>query len=89
MSASTASASQQSPMPRARPAPIFAVASGKGGVGKTWLSTMLACAFGRAGMRSLLVDCDLGLANIDVQLGVRRKRTCIRSCAAFWSSTRR
>lgn len=59
------------PLPRTRAAPIFAVASGKGGVGKTWLSTMLSIAFGRAGQRTLLVDCDLGLANIDVQLGVR------------------
>lgn len=59
------------PNPRAKPAPILAVASGKGGVGKTWLSATLACAFARAGQRSLLVDCDLGLANIDVQLGVR------------------
>jgi flagellar biosynthesis protein FlhG len=57
--------------PRARPAPILAIASGKGGVGKTWLSSTLACAFGRAGKRALLVDCDLGLANVDVQLGVR------------------
>lgn len=32
---------------------------------------MLSCAYGRAGMRALLVDCDLGLANVDVQLGVR------------------
>ncbi len=59
------------PQPRAKPAPIMAIASGKGGVGKTWLSTTLACAFGRAGQRALLVDCDLGLANVDVQLGVR------------------
>jgi flagellar biosynthesis protein FlhG len=58
-------------LPRTRAAPIFAIASGKGGVGKTWISTMLSIAFGRAGMRSLLVDCDLGLANVDVQLGVR------------------
>lgn len=57
--------------PRAKPAPIMAIASGKGGVGKTWLSTTLSCAFGRAGQRALLVDCDLGLANVDVQLGVR------------------
>ena len=55
---------------RPRAAPILAVASGKGGVGKTWMSTMLATAFGRAGQRALLVDCDLGLANVDVQLGV-------------------
>jgi flagellar biosynthesis protein FlhG len=59
------------PVPRARAAQVFAVASGKGGVGKTWLSTMLSIAFGRAGQRALLVDCDLGLANVDVQLGVR------------------
>ncbi|MDX2233608.1 MAG: P-loop NTPase [Hyphomonadaceae bacterium] len=56
---------------RTNPAPIMAVASGKGGVGKTWFSVSLACAFGRTGRRSLLVDCDLGLANVDVQLGVR------------------
>lgn len=69
MSVSNASANAIAPRPRA--APVFAVASGKGGVGKTWLSTMLATAYGRAGQRALLVDCDLGLANVDVQLGVR------------------
>ena len=56
---------------RAKPAPIFAVASGKGGVGKTWLSCTLACIYGRLGKRTLLVDGDIGLANVDVQLGVR------------------
>lgn len=56
---------------RSNPAPILAVASGKGGVGKTWFSVSLACAFARAGKRALLVDCDLGLANVDVQIGVR------------------
>jgi flagellar biosynthesis protein FlhG len=70
MSGANAAASEQ-PLARTRAAPIYAVASGKGGVGKTWLSTMLAIAFGRAGQRAMLVDCDLGLANIDVQLGVR------------------
>jgi flagellar biosynthesis protein FlhG len=59
------------PPPRPRAAPILAVASGKGGVGKTWFSTMLAIAYGRAAQRALLVDCDLGLANVDVQLGLR------------------
>lgn len=48
----------------------IAVASGKGGVGKTWLSISLAAVLGRAGRRVLLVDGDLGLANIDVQLGL-------------------
>lgn len=60
-----------SPQPRVRPAPIFAIASGKGGVGKSWLSITLACVWGRAHRRTLLVDCDLGLANIDIQLGLR------------------
>jgi flagellar biosynthesis protein FlhG len=68
---SGASALPELPQPRPRAAEIFAVASGKGGVGKTWLSTMLSTAYGRAGHRALLVDCDLGLANVDVQLGVR------------------
>jgi flagellar biosynthesis protein FlhG len=56
---------------RSSPAPILAVASGKGGVGKTWFSVSLSCAFGRTGRRALLVDCDLGLANVDIQIGVR------------------
>ncbi|GGE29734.1 site-determining protein [Marinicauda pacifica] len=50
--------------------PILAVASGKGGVGKTVVATSLARAFSRAGERVLLVDADLGMANIDVQLGL-------------------
>jgi flagellar biosynthesis protein FlhG len=53
------------------PASVFAIASGKGGVGKTWLGVTLACAFARRGERALLVDCDFGLANVDVQLGLR------------------
>lgn len=49
---------------------IITVASGKGGVGKTMISTTLAHALAHAGEKSLLVDCDLGLANVDVQLGI-------------------
>ena len=49
---------------------IIAVASGKGGVGKTWLSITLAHAFVKAGERVLLFDGDLGLANVDIQLGL-------------------
>ncbi len=48
---------------------IFAIASGKGGVGKTWLAITLAHAAARAGRRVLLFDVDLGLANVDIQLG--------------------
>jgi flagellar biosynthesis protein FlhG len=49
---------------------LCAVASGKGGVGKTWFSTTLAHAWARMGRRVLLVDGDFGLANIDIQLGL-------------------
>ena len=53
---------------------MIAVASGKGGVGKTWLSVTLAHAFSRNGQRALLFDGDLGLANVDIQLGLMVKR---------------
>ena len=49
---------------------IVAVASGKGGVGKTWLAITLAHALARGGGRVLLFDGDLGLANVDIQLGL-------------------
>lgn len=49
---------------------ILALASGKGGVGKTWLSITLAQALARRGKRVLVFDGDLGLANIDIQLGL-------------------
>ncbi|WP_270939064.1 nucleotide-binding protein [Falsiroseomonas oryzae] len=49
---------------------VIAVASGKGGVGKTWFAITLAQALAQAGRRVVLVDADLGLANADVQLGL-------------------
>ena len=49
---------------------IVAVASGKGGVGKTWFAITLAHALARKGRRVLLFDGDLGLANVDIQLGL-------------------
>jgi flagellar biosynthesis protein FlhG len=49
---------------------IVAIASGKGGVGKTWFAITLAHALARQGLRVLLFDGDLGLANVDIQLGL-------------------
>ncbi|MGO1117884.1 MinD/ParA family protein [Rhodovibrionaceae bacterium A322] len=49
---------------------LMAIASGKGGVGKTWLSITLAHALASREKKILLFDGDLGLANIDVQLGL-------------------
>ncbi len=49
---------------------IIAVASGKGGVGKTWLSVTLSHLIARTGREMLLFDGDIGLANVDVQLGL-------------------
>ncbi len=53
---------------------LLAIASGKGGVGKTWLAITLAHALARAGRRVLLFDGDLGLANVDIQLGLMPER---------------
>ena len=49
---------------------MIAVGSGKGGVGKTFFSITLCHALAKKGGQILLVDGDLGLANIDVQLGI-------------------
>jgi flagellar biosynthesis protein FlhG len=49
---------------------LLAIASGKGGVGKTWLAITLGHALARSGRRVLLFDADLGLANVDIQLGL-------------------
>lgn len=49
---------------------LIAIASGKGGVGKTWLAISLSHALARLGLRVLLFDADLGLANVDIQLGL-------------------
>ena len=53
---------------------LIAVASGKGGVGKTWFAITLAHSLARQGRRVLLFDGDLGLANVDIQLGLMPKR---------------
>src|SRR5690554_2900078 len=54
---------------------VVAVTGGKGGVGKTNVSVNLALALAELGRRVVLMDADLGLANVDVQLGLRPQAT--------------
>lgn len=53
---------------------VIAVSGGKGGVGKTNVSLNTAIALGQMGKRVLVLDADLGLANVDVMLGLRVQR---------------
>ena len=53
-----------------RTARVIAVTSGKGGTGKTNVSVNLGVALARLGRRTMLVDCDVGLANANILLGV-------------------
>jgi flagellar biosynthesis protein FlhG len=62
------------PTPGAR-ARVMAVTSGKGGVGKTFVAANLAAALTRRGERVLVMDADLGLANLDVALNLHPKIT--------------
>ncbi len=66
--------SSSRPSDPAKPNRMIAVASGKGGVGKTWFAITLAHALARQDRRVLLFDGDLGLANVDIQLGLMPKR---------------
>jgi flagellar biosynthesis protein FlhG len=52
---------------------VFSVTSGKGGVGKTNIAVNLACQLSSLGKRVVLLDADLGLANVDVLLGLAPK----------------
>lgn len=52
---------------------IIAITSGKGGVGKTNITVNLAIALQRLGKRVLVIDADLGLANVDVLMGITPK----------------
>jgi flagellar biosynthesis protein FlhG len=54
---------------------VIAIASGKGGVGKTSLTANLAVALAARGTRVWVLDADLGLANLDLVLGVRATHT--------------
>jgi len=56
------------------PVQVIAVTGGKGGVGKTNVSVNLSLALADLGRRVVLLDADLGLANVDVLLGISSKK---------------
>ena len=60
---------------RSRPLQSIAIASGKGGVGKTNVAVNLSVALARMGRSVMLFDADLGLANADLMLGLRPTKT--------------
>src|SRR5262249_55033016 len=62
----------QPPLPAVR---VIAIASGKGGVGKTNVTANLAVLLARRGLRVWVLDADLGLANLDIVYGVRPAHT--------------
>lgn len=57
------------------PVQVIAVTGGKGGVGKSNLSVNLAIALAELGRRVVVLDADLGLANIDILLGINANKT--------------
>ncbi|WP_341326109.1 MinD/ParA family protein [Methylotuvimicrobium sp. KM2] len=60
-------------MKKTNPVRVIAITSGKGGVGKTNLSVNLGLALAEQGKRVALLDADMGLANVDVLLGMYPK----------------
>jgi len=60
-------------MAQSRPVRVLAVASGKGGVGKTNVSVNLGVCLCELGRQVALMDADMGLANVDVLLGLQPK----------------
>ena len=54
---------------------VLAIASGKGGVGKTNVAVNLAVSISQQGYKVCVLDCDLGLANVDALLGLHPKYT--------------
>ena len=73
--ASSKSAADAVAAPAERRARITAITSGKGGVGKTFLSANLAAALAARGERVLVLDADLGLANLDIVLNLQPRFT--------------
>lgn len=60
-------------MSRSKPVKVIAVTAGKGGVGKSNVSVNLAVALAKLNKNVMLLDADLGLANVDIMLGLHTK----------------
>jgi len=75
MSTSATSTPSSTTPSTTRLARTVAITSGKGGVGKTFVSANLAAALTRQGLKVLVLDADLGLANLDVVLNLYPKIT--------------
>lgn len=60
-------------MSRTKPVKVIAVTAGKGGVGKSNVSVNLAVALAQLNHNVMLLDADLGLANVDIMLGLHAK----------------
>jgi len=60
---------------KGRPVKVIAVSGGKGGVGKTNVCANLAVAMAAMGRKVMVLDADLGLANLDVLLGLQPRAT--------------
>ncbi|MBI4239309.1 MAG: MinD/ParA family protein [Deltaproteobacteria bacterium] len=58
-----------------RQVPVLAIASGKGGVGKSNIAVNLSCQLAKLGKRVLLFDADFGLGNTDILLGIPARYT--------------
>ena len=58
-----------------KPARVLTIASGKGGVGKSFLTLNLAEALSRMGRRVMILDADFGLANIELLTGQKPEHT--------------
>lgn len=61
-------------MSHSHAAKVVAITGGKGGVGKTATAVNLGTALARIGRNTMLLDADLGLANVDVLLGMKARR---------------
>jgi len=70
MSPNQKAAARKSSIPEAKSVRVISVTSGKGGVGKTNITANLAIALAQLGKQVLIWDADLGLANIDILLGL-------------------